>query len=128
MGSERLVSLPTREQSVLNSMDHSLEARDPVLASMFAIFTRLTWDDGPPYTERLARAPNYVLLMLRAAVRWARASAAIPISLAAGLMAAIIALGIATSAGPACPSAASTNHAGQSRFASCRSTTTGPPK
>jgi hypothetical protein len=105
-----------------------MAARDPGLASMFAIFTRLTRDEGPPPTERLARGPTPLLVVLRASVRWARATSAIPIVLVAGLMAAIIALGIATSAGPACPSAASTNHAGQSRFASCRSTTNGLPK
>src|SRR5260221_14162687 len=109
-----LVSLPTRQQSVLNRMGHALEARDPGLASMFAIFAKLTRDDGPPRTEGLARGPNPVLVMLRAAVRWARA-AAIPVVLVAGLMAAIIALGIATSGGPVCRSPASTTHPRQSR-------------
>jgi hypothetical protein len=109
-------------------MDHALEVRDPGLASLFAVFTQLTRDDGPPHTEQLARGRHSVLLILRAAVRWVRATAAIPITVAAGLMVAIIALGIATSGGPACPSAASTNHAGQSRSASCRSTTYGLPK
>jgi len=123
-----LVSLPTRQQSVLNGMGHALEARDPGLASMFAIFAKLTRDDGPPRTERLARGPNPVLVMLRAAVRWARASAAIPVVLVAGLMAAIIALGIATSGGPVCRSPASTTHAGQSRSALCRSTANGLAK
>src|SRR5258708_4604470 len=71
-----LVSLPTRQQSVLNRMGHALEARDPGLASMFAIFAKLTRDDGPPRTEGLARGPNPVLVMLRAAVRWAGAPGA----------------------------------------------------
>jgi hypothetical protein len=109
-------------------MNHALEARDPGLASLYAIFTRLTRDDGPPHTEQLARGPNSALQRLRAAVRWVRASAAIPVTLAAGLMVAIVALGIVTSGGPACTSAASTNHAGQFRSASCRSTTYGQPK
>jgi hypothetical protein len=109
-------------------MDHALEARDPALASMFAIFTRLTRDDGPPRTERLARGPNPVLVMSRAAVRWLRASAAIPIALVAGLMAAIIALGIASSGRPVCPSAAWTRHSGQFRPTYCRATANGLPK
>jgi hypothetical protein len=95
---------------------------------MFAIFTRLTRDEGPPSTERLARGPNPLLNVLRACVRWARATSAIPIVLVAGLMAVIIALGIATSGGPVCRSAPSLNHAGQSRSALCRSTANGLPK
>jgi hypothetical protein len=46
----------------------------------------------------------------------------------AGLMAAIVALGIATSGGPVCRSAASRNHAGQVRSARCQSTANGLPK
>ena len=122
------MSLPARQQSVLNGMDRALEARDPGLASVFAIFTRLTRDDGPPRTERLARAPNPVLNMLRAAIRRARASAAVPIVLVAGLMAAIVALGMATSGGAVCRSAVSTNHGGQSRAALCRATANGAVK
>jgi len=128
LGSEPLVSLPTRQQSVLNGMNHALEARDPGLASMFATFTRLTRDDGPPQAERLARGPTPVLVLLRAACRWVRASAAIPIALVAGLMAVIIALGIATSGGPVCTPAAGTRHSRQSRPDFCRSTVKGLPK
>lgn len=122
------MSLSARQQSVLNGMDHALAARDPGLALMFAIFTRLTRDDGPPRTERLARGPNPVLVMLGVAVRWVRASAAIPIALAAGLMAAIIALGILTSGGSVCRSGAWTNHSGQSKPTFCRSTANGQSK
>jgi hypothetical protein len=46
----------------------------------------------------------------------------------AGLMAAIVALGIATSAGSVCRSAASRNHAWQFRSARCQSTANGLPK
>jgi hypothetical protein len=122
------VSLPTRQQSVLNGMGRALEARDPGLASMFAIFARLTRNDGPPPMERLVGGPNPVVVNLRAAVRWARATAAIPIVLVAALMAAIIALGIATSSGRVCPSAASTSHSWQSRSGLCRSTANGLPR
>jgi hypothetical protein len=105
-----------------------MAAREPGLASMFAIFTRLTRDEGPPPTERPARGPTPLLVVLRASVRWARATSAIPIVLVAGLMAAIIALGITTSGGPVCRSAATLNHAGQSRSALCRSAANGLPK
>jgi predicted metal-binding membrane protein len=120
--------LPTRQQSVLNAIEHALAARDPDLAYMFAVFTLLTRDAGPPRTERLLRDPNPVPVMLRAAARQARASAAIPIALVAGLMAVIIALGIATSGGPACRSAASARHPAQSRSDFCRSTANDRPK
>ncbi len=116
------VSLPAAQQSLLNGLDRALEARDPRLASMFAIFTKLTMQDGPPRTELLERGPNPVLAWLRTAVRWAQASAAIPIVLVAGLMAAIIALGIATSS--ACTSAAM-HRAGSARSAACQSSAKG---
>ena len=84
-------------------------ARDPALASKFAIFTRLTRDDGPPRTERLARGPNLAQRFLRMPLRAAKASAAIPIVLVAGLMVAIIAMGIVTSRGPMCSPSAKTD-------------------
>lgn len=122
------MSLPTRQQSVLNGIEHALEVRDPDFAYMFAVFTLLTGDDGPPRPERLVPGPNPVPVMLRAAALRARASAAIPIALVAGLMAVIIALGISTSGGPACRSTASAKHPGQSRLAFCGSTANDLPK
>jgi len=97
--------LPTHQQSLLNRMDRALEARDPRLASMFAIFTRLTRDDGPPHAERLAPKVNPIVRWLRAPAAWARGPATIPIVLVASLMAAIIALGLTTSGWTACSSA-----------------------
>ena len=99
------MSLPAHQQSLLNSMDRALEARDPWLASIFAIFNRMTRDDGPPRAERLAPKVNPVVRWLRAPAAWAREPATIPIVLVASLMAAIIALGLATSGWTACPSA-----------------------
>jgi hypothetical protein len=43
------VSLPSYQQSLLNGMDRALESRDPRLASMFAVFTRLTSDWASPH-------------------------------------------------------------------------------
>jgi hypothetical protein len=106
-------------------MDRALEACDPQLASMFAIFTALTSHEGPPCAERLARAPNPVLAGLRAPIRWARASAAVPIVLVVSLMAAIIALGMATSGGRACPPGTATHRAGPARSAACPSSANG---
>ncbi len=119
------MSLPAGQQALLNGVDRALEARDPRLAAMFAIFTKLTSDDGPPRTERLERASRPVLVWLRVPVRWAQASVAIPIVLVAGLMAAIIALGIATSTGSACTSATVHRAAGAAGLAGCRSSAKG---
>jgi hypothetical protein len=81
---------------------------------MFALFTRLTREDGPPRTERLARGPGQLRRLVLLPARAAKASAAIPIVLVAGLMAAIIALGIVTSQGSPCPTG-SAHHVGQIR-------------
>ncbi len=119
-GSWARVSLPSYQQSLLNGMDRVLESRDPRLASMFAIFARLTREDGPPRTEQLAASPKLALRALRSAARLAKASATIPIVLVACLMAAIIALGLATSSGAACPST-TVRQAGQFRTSVCQS-------
>lgn len=115
-----LVSLSSYQQSLLNGMDRALEARDPRLAAMFALFTRLTREDGPPRTERLASRPSLWRRLLLVPPRVAKASAAIPIVLVAGLMAAIIALGIVTSQASPCPPA-SADHVKQVRTAICQS-------
>lgn len=106
-------------------MDRALEARDTRLATMFAIFTLLTKDDGPPRTERLTHGPSKAAARLRAPIRWAAASAAIPVLLVAGLMAAIIALGIVTSGWTTCPSATGLHRVGPAKGAVCRSSANG---
>jgi Protein of unknown function (DUF3040) len=123
-GSERRVSLSTYQQSLLNGIDRALESRDPRLASMFAIFTRLTRDDGPPRSERLPRGSGRCRRMAGRARGLARSSVAIPLVLVAGLMAAIIALGIATSNGAVCPSPSS-RHVGQMKTAVCQPSANG---
>lgn len=125
-GQVRLVSLSGYQQSLLNGMDRALEARDPKLASKFAIFTRLTKDDGPPRAERLARGPGLTQRVLRMPAGVLRSSATIPIMLVAGLMAAIIALGIVTSRGGVCPPSATTMHQfAQMRAGTCESSAHG---
>ena len=119
------MSLPAYQRTILTGMDRALEKCDPQLASMFAIFTALTSDAGPPCAERLASDPNPVLARLRAAIRWAQASAAVPIVLRVSLMAAIIALGMVTSGGRACPSEAATHRVGPARSAACPSSANG---
>jgi hypothetical protein len=110
-------------------MDRALAARDPGLASKFAIFTRLTRDDGPPRTERLARGPSRTQRLLQMPLGVAKASATIPVVLVAGLMVAIIALGIVTSRGPVCSPSAMTSHQFvQMRASGCESSAHGAHK
>jgi hypothetical protein len=47
------MTLPTAQQRVLDSIDHSLRAREPRLASMFDMFTRLTAGETRPAWEQL---------------------------------------------------------------------------
>lgn len=92
---------------------------------MFAIFARLTRDEGPPLTERLARGPNQLRTRLRAGVQRARASAAVPIVLVACLMVAIIMLGIATATGRSCPPSTSLHQVAAGKSAVCRPSANG---
>ena len=52
------MSLPTRQQRVLDRIEHSLRACEPHLGSMFAIFTRLTRDEVMPRREELPSRPS----------------------------------------------------------------------
>lgn len=47
------MSVPAREQRVLNEIEVMLQAGEEKLASMFALFTRLARDEGMPGTEDL---------------------------------------------------------------------------
>jgi hypothetical protein len=47
------VGLPVSQQRVLAGIESVLEADEPRLGSLFAIFTRLTRDEGAPRTEVL---------------------------------------------------------------------------
>jgi hypothetical protein len=49
------MSLPARQQRVLERTERSLHACDPRLCSMFAIFTKLTRDEEMPKQEELGR-------------------------------------------------------------------------
>jgi hypothetical protein len=47
------VGLPVSQQRVLAGIESALEDDEPRLGSLFAIFTRLTRDEGAPRTETL---------------------------------------------------------------------------
>ena len=51
------MSLPARQERVLERIEHSLQACDPPLRSMFAMFTKLTRDEEMPRLEKL-QAPS----------------------------------------------------------------------
>jgi hypothetical protein len=46
------MSLPARQARVLDRIEHSLDACDPRLRSMFAIFAKLTRDEEMPRLEQ----------------------------------------------------------------------------
>ena len=52
------MSRPTRQQRVLDQIEHSLHACEPQLASMFAMFTTLTKDEAIPRQEKLPSRPS----------------------------------------------------------------------
>jgi hypothetical protein len=52
--------MPVSEQRVLDVMESELEGGEPRLGSMFAIFTRLTRDEGAPRTESLWPEPRRI--------------------------------------------------------------------
>jgi Protein of unknown function (DUF3040) len=61
---ETQMSLPPRQQRVLDQIAHTLQTGDPRLKSMFAIFTRLTSLDAMPTTESIAaRMPRPMTLI-----------------------------------------------------------------
>jgi hypothetical protein len=47
------MSLPARQQQKLDGIESRLRLSAPQLAAMFAIFTRLTHEEGPAQTERI---------------------------------------------------------------------------
>jgi hypothetical protein len=57
-GSRGVVSLPTQEQQSLDLIEGGLRGSAPRLASMFAIFTRLTMDDRIPSHEAITPAAH----------------------------------------------------------------------
>ena len=58
------MSLPARQQRILDGIAETFRLTEPRLAVMFAIFTRLTSDEPPPCREQLA---------VRRHVAWLRA-------------------------------------------------------
>ena len=99
------MSLPAGQQQVLDRIETDLEGCEPRLRSMFAIFTRLTRDDGAPRTEALrpeGRDPWWARPDLGLTGRL-RAVIAVPLFL--GLVALFVFMGISNSAAHGCRAA-----------------------
>jgi hypothetical protein len=101
-----VVSLPAGQQQVLDRIETDLEGCEPRLRSMFAIFTRLTRDDGAPRTESLRPQGGRL--------RWTRPDlgltgrlrAVIAIPLFLGLVALLVFMSISNSAAQDCRASA----------------------
>jgi len=100
-GSPSIVSLPTREQRVLDLIEGDLRGCAPRLASMFFIFARLTTGEGelrreslpPPARRRLSRRATDLCL-------------AVPLAL--GLVALVVFLAVSMGGAHSCTPAAGT--------------------
>ena len=98
--------MPAGQQQVLDRIETDLEGREPRLRSMFAIFTRLTRDDGAPRTESL-RPEGRRLRWIRAGLGLTgRLRAVIAVPLFLGLLALLVIMGISNSAVHDCRAAA----------------------
>ena len=89
LGQWAVVSLPASQERVLHGIENDLEGGEPRLGSMFAIFTRLTRDDGVPRTESLPPEASF-----RRAWRNARPHTVIAVSVVLGLAALLIFLAV----------------------------------
>jgi hypothetical protein len=59
------MSLPPAQQRMLDSMSEALRASEPRLAAMFALFTRLTKNEGTPRREELPAQQRFRLSLVR---------------------------------------------------------------
>jgi hypothetical protein len=98
-GQWTMVSSPASQQRVLHGIESALEGGEPRLRSMFAIFTRLTRDDGAPRTESLPPRAS-----VRRAWLVARRRAIIAIPVVLGLAALLIFLAVSGSTAHPCRS------------------------
>jgi hypothetical protein len=88
------MSLPASQQRVLDAIESALKRREPRLASMFAIFTRLTNSEGLPRTEVLDVVPWWSPRRYRARIP---VRVALLISMAVALVVSAVFLGMSQS-------------------------------
>jgi Protein of unknown function (DUF3040) len=114
-GTPSIVSLPTREQRVLDLIEGDLRGHAPRLASMFFIFSRLTTDDGDPRRESLPPLPRRRLSRLAADL-------CLAVPLALGMVALVAFLAVSSAGVHPCKPAAGTPYMGvaTSQVQSCQ--------
>jgi hypothetical protein len=88
------MSLPASQQRVLDRIEEALKKREPRLASMFAMFTRLTVHEGVPRIEALDPVPWWSLKRYHPS---ARIRAFVLLTLAAGLVVSAVFIGMSQS-------------------------------
>jgi len=95
------VSLPVSEQRTLDGIESVLEGGEPRLRSMFAIFTRLTRDEGEPRTEAL-RAQTLLRRVRLTGGLTARLRVIVAVALMLGLVTLFVVLAMTSSAAHGC--------------------------
>jgi hypothetical protein len=95
------VSLPVSEQRALDGIESALEGGEARLRSMFAIFTRLTHDEGEPRTEAL-RAETLLRRVRRAGGLTGRVRVIVAVALMLGLVTLFVVMAMAGSAAHGC--------------------------
>jgi Protein of unknown function (DUF3040) len=108
------VSLPVREQRVLDGIESDLRGCEPRLVSMFATFTRLNRDEGAPPAELRRRGARRR--------RTAGLGPVIVVPLILGLVGLLVVLSfVAGSAGHGCRAGGRPHPAAATRSLSCPS-------
>jgi len=94
------MSLPARQQRVLDRIEDALKRREPRLASMFAIFNRLNIHERLPWVEALEAVPWWSPKRYRAPGRVrtsSRMRAVVLLTLAAALVVSAVFVGMSQS-------------------------------
>jgi hypothetical protein len=132
MNEEKVMTLPAGQQQTLDDIAGTLQARDPRLASMFSIFTRLTRHEPMPRAEELAPVSLWLasrglcgrLLRARLPGTRVRASLVVPVVLAA-LVSILVILIPAGASASRCSAPTGTAHSA-AHASTCRATGPGP--
>jgi Protein of unknown function (DUF3040) len=96
------MSLPARQQRVLDRIEDALKRREPRLASMFAIFNRLNIHERLPWAEALEAVPWWSPKRYRVTGRVrtsSRIRAVVLLGLAAALVVSAVFVGMSQSQG-----------------------------
>jgi hypothetical protein len=120
------VSLPAGQQRALDGIESALQAGEPRLASMFAIFTRLARDEAAPRRESLRAETRVAGGWLGGLTATPRAIVAIPLVL--GFMALLVFLAMNRPAAHACGPAGGLRAAAVAQARSCQAAAESPAR